>query len=677
MKFEARLWRNTFLVGATLSAMAVAASLIQSTSGGSGGLMAPLKAQVTGAVNAPEFPANFSWHNVDKPLSMRGLRGKIVLLDFWTYGCINCMHILPDLKKLERKYPNELVVISVHSAEFENESDAANIRNAMLRYNIEHPVIVDEKMRLWNEYTVRAWPTLVLIDPAGKVHGSVAGEGNYKILDENIAGLVQKFKANGGLNQTPIKFALDAAKVAPSPLRYPGKVIADVQSGLLFIADSNHNRIVIAKSDGTVQAVAGTGVIGAKDGAFDEATFSNPQGMALQRGPNGQLTLFVADTNNHLIRALDLNKGTVTTVAGTGKQAPWRSFGGVGTQAAIASPWDLELVRGVLYIAMAGPHQIWAMDVRTGRVAPYAGTGREARIDGDLKTSAFAQPSGLATDGKVLWVADSEISAIRQVDLPNIGTKVRTLAGGDLFAFGDRDGSGDAVRLQHPLGVVFHEGKVLLADTYNHKIKVLDPKTGAVQSFIGGGRGDKVGNTPQFYEPGGLTTAGNKLYVADTNNHKIKVIDLDTKQTSVLTLKGLPTALPAEPERTPEKVDMEADTIQVPPTVLAPGRGEVVLNIELPEGHKLNDLSPQRVQLRVEGSGATIGNAIVSGKNVTLPLRVPLNVGANGKGSVVVSASIFYCTDALGVCKVGSLRFRAPFEVKEGGGKELVLKAAI
>ncbi|MDF2441742.1 MAG: hypothetical protein JWN98_2726 [Abditibacteriota bacterium] len=675
MRFEARLWRNTFWVGATLSVMTVAANLFQSTSGG---LMPPLKAEPTNTINAPEFPAGFSWHNVDKPLSIRGLRGKIVLLDFWTYGCINCMHILPDLKKLERKYPNELVIISVHSAKFENESDAANIRNAAMRYNIEHPIVVDQKMRLWSDYTVNVWPTLVLIDPAGKVHGSVAGEGNYKVLDENIAMLVQKFKANGGLNETPIKFALDAAKVAPTPLRYPGKVIADGQSGHLFIADSNHNRIVITKMDGTVEAVAGSGVVGNKDGAFDEATFSNPQGMALRRGPNNQLTLYVADTNNHSIRALDLNKGTVTTVAGTGRQAPWRSIGGVGTQAALASPWDLQLVRGVLYIAMAGPHQIWAMDVNTRRVGPYAGTGREARIDGTLKTSAFAQPSGLASDGRVLWVADSEISAIRQVDLPDTGTKVRTLAGGDLFDFGDRDGRGDQVRLQHPLGVVFHEGKVLLADTYNHKIKVLDPKTGAVQSFIGQGRGDKVGNAPQFYEPGGLSIAGDTLYVADTNNHKIKAINLKTKSTSVVALKGLPTALPAEPERTPEKVDLEANTIQLPPTVLAPNaRGEMVLNIKLPAGHHLNDLSPQRVQMRIEGSGATIEKAIVTGKNVTLPLRVPLSAGATGKGSLVVSAAIFYCTDSAGVCKVGSLRLRAPFEIKEGGNTDLVLKAAI
>src|SRR4028118_1587742 len=180
---------------------------------------------LSSTIRAPEFPVDADWLNTDKPLSLRALRGKIVLLDFWTYGCINCMHILPDLKKLERKYPNELVVISVHSAKFKNEDETANIRNALLRYNIEHPVLNDKDLKVWDAYTVRAWPTLVLIDPDGRIAGNVSGEGNYEILDKKIGQLAGQFRATGKLDATPVRFALEAAKVPTTPLWYPGKVL--------------------------------------------------------------------------------------------------------------------------------------------------------------------------------------------------------------------------------------------------------------------------------------------------------------------------------------------------------------------------------------------------------------------------------------------------------------------
>ncbi|HTE19669.1 MAG TPA: thioredoxin-like domain-containing protein, partial [Armatimonadota bacterium] len=620
-----------------------------------------------------------AWLNTAQPLSLRALRGKIVLLDFWTYGCINCMHILPDLKKLERKYPNELVVISVHSAKFKNEDETANIRNALLRYNIEHPVLNDAGLRMWNAYGVNAWPTLMVIDAAGRVVGGVSGEGHYAVLDRAIGDAVREARLTGLLNVQPISFALEAARVPATPLWYPGKVLADAASGRLFIADSNHNRIVIAKLNGEVEAVAGTGVVGKEDGAFDTARFASPQGMALRRGDDGTLTLYVADTNNHAIRALDLKRGTVTTVAGTGRQAKFGSTGGVGTATALASPWDLLLVGNSLYIAMAGPHQIWRMDLPTKSVRPYAGSGREAKTDGPLPTSAFAQPSGLATDGKRLFVADSEISAIRAVDLPGAGRLVRTLAGGDLFEFGDRDGVGAEVRLQHPLGVDYLDGVLYLADTYNHKIKTLDPATGRVTGFLGGERGNRDGNSPQFYEPGGISIAGGKLYVADTNNHRIRVVDLAKRTTTTLALKNLPAPLPSEPERSVRPASEDDGTITLPPAQLAPGgAGELVLDLKLPAGHKLNPGSPQRFQARAEGTGVTLSRGNVPTAEFKLPLRVPLSTGAaGGKGAVVVSTTVFYCSDSEGTCKIKSLRFRAPFEVRAGGAQALTVNAEV
>src|SRR6266513_394895 len=267
-------------------------------------------------IRAPELTGARGWLNTDKPLTLSALKGKVVLLDFWTYGCINCMHIIPDLKRLERKYPNELVVIGVHSAKFANEKETENIRRIVLRYEIEHPVVNDADFAIWNAYAVNAWPTRYLIDPAGYVLGRLSGEGGYEALDKLIGDTIAEFRKRGELNEAPLKLVLEKAKVGDLPLAFPGKVLADAKSDRLFIADSNHNRIVIAKLDGTLIDTVGTGERGAADGAFDQATFFRPQGMALSGD-----SLYVADTENHLIREIDLKAETVKTIAGTGHQS--------------------------------------------------------------------------------------------------------------------------------------------------------------------------------------------------------------------------------------------------------------------------------------------------------------------------------------------------------------------
>src|SRR5688500_5647106 len=471
-----------------------------------------MSVQEKARVRAPEITGGKGWLNTDKPLSIAALKGKVVLLDFWTYGCINCIHIIPDLKKLEEKYANQLVVIGVHSAKFANEKETENIRRIILRYEIEHPVYNDADFKVWQSYGVRAWPTQVLIDPAGYVIGATSGEGKYELLDATIAKTVEEFRKRGELNEEPLKLTLERAKVGDLPLAFPGKVLADAKGDRLFIADSNHNRIVITKLNGELIEIVGKGERGAADGSFDKASLYRPQGMALD-GDN----LYVADTENHLIRRIDLKRRTVTTIAGTGKQSRDYFQQGPARNVALNSPWDLQLVGRTLYIAMAGPHQIWKLDLEKGEVSTFAGSGNEARTDGPLLEAGFAQPSGLATHGKILFVADSESNIIRAIDLTT--GQVKTVVGGNLFDFGDVDGRGDDVRLQHPLGLFALDGKLLIADTYNHKIKQLDPSERSVKTLFGNGNpGQMDGSSPSFYEPGGLSVAGNKLYVADTNN---------------------------------------------------------------------------------------------------------------------------------------------------------------
>jgi DNA-binding beta-propeller fold protein YncE/thiol-disulfide isomerase/thioredoxin len=482
---------------------------------------------------APELEGGVAWLNTAAPLKLADLRGKIVLLDFWTLCCINCIHTLPDLARLEKKYANQLVVIGVHSAKFDNERNTESIRKAILRYEIEHPVVNDAHMKIWRAYEVRSWPTLWLIDPEGRLVGWGAGEGLHDAMEDAIEKLIKEHRAKKTLNEKPLRFELARAhEKGEGALFFPGKVLADAGSNRLFIADSTHHRIVITTLDGQKIAIAGTGKPGKEDGPFDKATFNDPQGMALKGD-----TLFVADRKNHVIRALDLNTKTVKTIAGTGEQGQNRQGRGPALQVGLNSPWDLHLDGDTLYLALAGFHQIWTLDLATSKLAPYAGTGREDIRDGSLETSTWAQPSGLTSDGATLYVADSEVSAIRSLPLAGRKGKVQTIVGEGLFEFGDKDGVGDAVRLQHALGVAFHGAKLYVADTYNSKIKVIDPGQRSCTTYLGGPAG--WFHDPLFNEPAGLSIAGDKIYVADTNGHRIRVVDMPTKSVTTLELKGV------------------------------------------------------------------------------------------------------------------------------------------
>ena len=619
-----------------------------------------MSAQERPKIHAPEITGGRGWLNTDKPLSIAALKGKIVLLDFWTYGCINCIHIIPDLKKLEAKYAKELVVIGIHSAKFKNEKETENIRHIILRYEIEHPVYNDSEYAVWQSYGIRAWPTQVLIDPAGYIVGGVSGEGNYDVIDQTIAKVVAEARKRGELNEEPLKLVLERAKVGDLPLAFPGKILADAKTDRLFIADSNHNRIVVTKLDGTLVETIGTGDAGAADGTFDKATFYRPQGLALEGD-----SLYVADTENHLIRRVDLKNRNVETIAGTGKQSQEYFKSGPARSVALSSPWDLQLIGRLLYIAMAGPHQIWQLDLDKNEISTFAGSGREARLDGPLRDSAFAQPSGLANDGKNLYVSDAESNIIRAIDIN--GGAVKTLVGGDLFEFGDVDGTGNDVRLQHPLGLASYGNKILIADTYNHKIKELDPKHEKVTTFLGTGKpGQADGTTPSFYEPGGLTLANGNLYIADTNNHAIRVVDLKTKRVSTLRLSGL----------TPPAKNMKALETAVGPNaeeikaaaqkVRAGANGALQIDVELPSGYHLNPEAPQRYKVSVDGKSVSVDEKVAarSTKDLKLPLRVPFTATGVGSATVRAQVTLFYCReDNTGTCRIKTLVWEVPVEV--------------
>lgn len=460
-------------------------------------------------VRCPEFLPGLTWLNSTRPLTLEAdLRGRVSVFDFWTYCCINCLHVVPVLRRIEQRYREEpVVVIGVHSAKFLSEKDPRNIRLAMKRYGIDHPVVVDSDHDMWERFAVHSWPTVVLVDAAGYVRDTLPGEVEEDALAVRIDALLEEGREKAILASRPLDVAPDA-EADTTFLRFPGKV--HVSQDRIFIADSGHNRLVIAGLDGEVRALIGDGGAGAHDGPAAQASFYDPQGMAALDG-----TLYVADRGNHMIRAVDLTTLDVRTMAGTGAKgrSPSHEEEAMPRHTPLRSPWAVIGMSPYLVIAMAGSHQIWAYHLAEERMGPWAGSGREDHVDGTLAEAAFAQPSGLVRGGRLIFVADSEVSSVRAIDLED--GQVRTVTGRGLFEFGDRDGPAETALLQHPLDVALDGAVLYVADSYNNKIKRIDLAAMTIETVFGDGAPGIL------HEPGGLAAAGGVLYIADTNNHRI------------------------------------------------------------------------------------------------------------------------------------------------------------
>lgn len=499
-------------------------------------------APYTGVVRAPAFPGDSTWIG-SPPLRLGDLRGKVVLLDFWTSGCINCIHILPNLHRLQLAFPGQLQIIGVHTPKFPAEQDAERLALAVARLGIDHPVVSDPDYAIWQSFAVDAWPTLVFIDPLGRVVARHAGEFDYDRVHAFIAQLLQASPALSETSLSPEGERLGMRRIGAqqsiprSQLRFPGKLAVDPSRDRLLISDTGNHRIVIATLDGAIETVIGTGDPGADDGQFSASTFDHPQGLALS--PDGQ-AIIVADAGNHLLRRIDLIGHRVETIAGTGRRG-FPTTGGPAREVSIASPWDVISFEGRYLIAMAGLHQIWSYDPASDQLDILAGTGVESIHDDRFQQATFAQPMGLTALGRTVYVADSESSAVRALDFDT--GRVRRLLGRGLFHFGDLDAIGDSVRLQHPQGIVATEeaGRAVLylADSFNNKIKRVDVDRREAVTVAGTGeQGDSDGDAldAEFREPSGLALHNDVLYITDTHNHRIRTLNLGRYEVGTLSL---------------------------------------------------------------------------------------------------------------------------------------------
>ena len=627
----------------------------------------------SGEVAAPDVPNGLDWFNVERPLSLvTDLRGKIVVLDFWTQGCINCLHVIPDLHRLEEEFPDSLAVVGVHWAKFDHERTSEAVGKAVQRLGIRHPVVNDDYEYLRKSYRVQAWPTLVLIDPLGRIVGVHAGEGVYQLFEPVIEQMTREYGAAGLIDSRPLDLIARSSDPIPTVLSFPGKVLADPESGRLFIADSGHHRIVITELDGRILDVVGGGSPGLVNGAWLDARFNQPQGLTLSA--NGRF-LYVADRGNHSVRVIDLSQRKVRTLAGTG-QPVHRVVPGPPLSTAIVSPWDVERVGNQLFVAGAGRHQLWIIDTSDqGRQADwidvFAGTGAEGIQDGPRLTATLSQPSGLSSDGATLWFTDPEASAIRSVDLTD-GDELKTLVGTGLFSWGDSVGDGGATELQHALGIELVGDSLYVADTYNHRIKAIRLSTGDSVLVVGNGLpglNDGYGPAAQLAEPSGLSLANEVLYIADTNNHRIRTLKVGTGELTTLRFSNLEAASLVTRQSADEAVIFAQK-------VVAPGTVTLSLELLVPAGYEFNEDGTFALDISIENAKKSriVGRSSYRAQGPQMPQEFNLFIGDDDHLRISAEVTVFYCPakDAM-FCLLRRLNLELPIEVDHTGTDKIVL----
>ncbi|MFK0178384.1 NHL domain-containing thioredoxin family protein [Streptomyces xanthochromogenes] len=589
----------------------------------------PAPAPRRARVRAPELIGRGGWLNTGgKELSLAELRGRIVILDFWTFCCINCLHVLDELRELEEKHRDTVVIVGVHSPKFVHEAEHQAVVDAVERYGVEHPVLDDPELATWKQYAVRAWPTLVVIDPEGYVVAQHAGEGHAHAIERLVEELEAEHGAKGTLRRG------DGPYVPPEPvatdLRFPGKAIA-LPGGNLLVSDTTRHQLLELGPDGegVVRRIGG-------DGQFKE-----PQGLALL--PDGKVV--VADTVHHALRTFDPVSGEIELLAGTGRQW-WQGqpTSGPALEVDLSSPWDVAWWRGKVWIAMAGVHQLWTYDPETRTVEVAAGTTNEGLVDGPGDEAWFAQPSGLAATEDRLWVADSETSALRYVDPEGA---VHTAVGTGLFDFGHRDGEAAQALLQHPLGVTaLPDGSVAVSDTYNHALRRYDPATGQVTTLA-----------TDLREPSDAVLVGDDIVVVESARHRLTRL-----------------RLPEEAVR----VESVAHRTQRSATEVAPGRLQLDVVFQAPAGQKLDTRYGPSTRLLVS---STPPELLLTGEGTGTDLARELALNPEvAEGVLHVSAMAASCDDdpenEYPACHMHQQDWGVPVRLVVGGASRLPLVLA-
>lgn len=576
-------------------------------------------------IDVPGFAGAAAWLNVDHPITMSELKGRVVIVDFWTSCCINCLHTIPTLQAIEARFAGQPVtVIGVHSPKFDEERGVARLVDFVNDNRIRHPIAVDSEMKVWHAWGVDGWPTVAVLDVEGRAVWIGSGEPERAELEGVIASALDEGKKSGRLARGELS-GVRRERDPSGPLKYPGKVLPLADGGLA-IADTGHDRIAIVDKNGKLVDAVGSGLEGKLDGSFDQASFKRPEGMTEYDG-----SIYVADTGNHLLRRIDRRARNVTTVAGTGEIGERRleSEEKKATDVGLRSPWDVLAIGDTIYVALAGSHQIGAFDPRRGTVRMFAGNGVEQIHDGSWENAMFAQPSALATNGKTLFVLDSETSSVRAIDLAK--RDVTTIVGEGLFVFGDVDGDRHVARLQHPIGLAYDGGFLWVADTYNSKVKKIDPKTGDVKTF--------AGNGDLLREPAGIAAKDGVLFVADTDHHRILRFGFPLPVPQPLAIEGL--SAPAEgvavaaASKVPT-IDPRDPIARIGAFAIGGGKTTIAVSFRVPSGTGINERAGVRLAwVEARGLARTPATLRATGADVKDGFAIEVEPAENARAATL------------------------------------------
>jgi peroxiredoxin len=466
---------------------------------------------MSGEIYLQELPQELKWVNTDEAVSLAQLRGKAVILWFWTGSSIACEQQIRELRLLETKFHDGLAILGIHTPKHPAEADDEWLLKVSNRWHLRHPVANDREWLLWRQFGVESWPTMVLLDHDARLVGIYAGEGRRAELEIRIQEILDKAAE---VDRRSYDSAPVSRRPEPrAPLRFPTRIVASASN--LYVADTGYNRILELGFDGRINRQFGSGNPGHWDARGTEAGFRNPVGLAIAND-----FLMVADTGNHCIRRVRLRSGDVETVAGNGQcERPTSTDISQPKNTSLASPVDLAVLNDQLYVAMAGAHQIWQLDMGRGSLSLFVGNGREDVVDGTGSFSSFAQPTGLAISQEHLYVLDASASSLRRVRLQD--GRVSTLVPGGLFSDGNADGNGLGARMCHPTAIHADNarGVLWIADSMNHKLRVYNIAKAELKT---------LNVNYGLQSPEGVCVAQQAVWIANTNAHEILKLDLKT-----------------------------------------------------------------------------------------------------------------------------------------------------
>jgi thiol-disulfide isomerase/thioredoxin len=577
------------------------------------------------------------WLNSARPIETNDLKDRVILLDFWTYACINCLNMVPEIKKLEEQFGNRLTVIGVHSGKFNNEKLLDSIRKAILKHDINHLVVNDSDFRIWKNFKVNSWPTMILLDINGKIIKRYQGETSSDLIAKDIEKLIKKHSFR--LNSKSLPIVLEKNKTIDHVLKFPSGIDFAhnfsykniIKTNGLAISNTGKNTIFITSLNGDTLLEIGSGKFGSEDGDFENASFNSPRGLLFKDN-----ILYIADTGNHLVREINFKTGKVSTIAGTGNKGLALNDDKKALEADLSSPWDLEFFpdKDHIIISNAGTHQLLRYNLNNKTISPFAGNGTEDLVDGKFPNNSLAQPSGLSAFGGSLYFIDSETSSLRVTDKNGV---VKTLIGRGLFDFGHKNGTIKEALMQHPIGLSADDTGVYIADTLNHVIRKFDLKTGQISDYSGNNKGDGIGgkNNTEYNEPEAMVAVLNKFYIADTNNGRVVELSRVSKNSNLLDVLPI--------FKMPREGLLEyLPNLERIPSVVVKHKSSIKLSFEMKEGWKINDLAPSFFNL-VEIKNDKEANLIASFDSESIKSGNVLLPKLSKKYTYFLQGTVYYC----------------------------------